>query len=155
MAPELSKWKINENLTFENFIIFEPASLRVESTDILLRGSEIVPLFQQVLASYSQTSDIKDLILMNRLRRIGTMLDLITDFNQVIMTRFFSKIWRRYTYFSHLGENFLTVSAFNDIFPDFTENKDNLLAKRLDLGDEPLEVTEEKTLASQTKSAQE
>ena len=54
-----------------------------------------------------------------------------------------------------MGENFLTVSAFNDIFPDFTENKDNLLAKRLDLGDEPLEVTEEKTLASQTKSAQE
>lgn len=153
MNADSDQWKINANLTYENFIVFEPASLRIDKKDILLQGSEVVSIFQHVKQNYAQKNSLKDLILSNRLQRIGIMLDLVSNYDTVIMTKFISKIWRRYTYLSQLGENFITVSAFNDLFPAFIKDKQELLGKRSEYKENTPDLLE--SMKSKTDSTNE
>ena len=129
---------------FHNFIVFEPASLRVHDCDILLIGDDVRQFFDQLMAKVlSQESTLKVQILHNKLVKIGHMLELLTHYDQVIITRYFDRIWRRYGYISHLGESFLNLDVLYGFFPDY-QNEDSIIASRYgELNEESAEDTEE------------
>lgn len=90
--------KIVENpKKYQNFIVFEPASSRISPSDILIRGKDVLDLYEKVDDILtSQQDNIKVQIILNRLQKIGNMLDLLTVFDNVIVTKFFNRIWKRY-----------------------------------------------------------
>jgi hypothetical protein len=101
---------------FNNFIFFEPSAHRISEDEILYRGEEVVDLFNKALALSRKSSDIKDKILNNRLNRIKMMIELVKDPEFIIMTKFINKVWRRYIFFSNLGELFLDIETYASFY---------------------------------------
>lgn len=119
------------------FVVFEPASIRINDADVLLIGDQVRDMydnFMMQLVSREQT--MTERILHNRLAKIGSMLDLLQTYDNVIVTRFFDRIWRRYSYVSHLGELFVDLETFVDYFPEHKGDCSQLLATRFDEGGE-------------------
>jgi len=125
-------WEENNPERYQNFIIFEPASQRIKESDIYLRGHEIYDFFLKVEEKLDEMDELEVLILKNRLSKIRRMLDLVSDFNNIIMTKFFDRIWRRYSYLSNLGETFLDLKTFMNIFQEYKEDPTSIVATRLD-----------------------
>ncbi len=128
---------------FQNFIVFEPASSRVTESDILIKGEEVRDFYERVLMTLEESHSIKDKILKNRLAKIGQMLDLLVVYDNVIITKFFDRIWRRYSYISNIGELFLDYPTFNKHFQEFKDKKADLLAQRIDDDDDDEETDDD------------
>lgn len=133
---------------FHSFIVFEPASLRVHDNDILLIGDRVRDFFDDLMAKLlKEDKSLKNQILHNKLVKIGHMLELLTTYDQVIITRYFDRIWRRYNYISHLGENFLNLDTLYSFFPKY-KNDDQIIASRYgESEEEESESSEEETLS--------
>jgi hypothetical protein len=123
--------KTASNLTYYNFIIFEPSSLRIEEQDILAKGNQIVDINNESIEYLVKQNSMKESIILNRIKKIEMMLSLVKDFDNVIITKFINKIWRRYLYFSNLGETFLDINYFTNIFPEYKKNKNQIVAQRI------------------------
>ena len=95
----------------------------------MLVGDQVSDLFQQVMSSGKFENNIQDQILMNRLQRIEMMLDLLKTNNGLILTKFLNKIWRRYSFFSNLGELFITQKDLKRFVPDYTFTEKLVLDK--------------------------
>lgn len=121
---------------FQNFIVFEPASSRVGDCDILIKSEKVRDLYERIYTSLEESHAIKDRILKNRLVKIGQMLDLLVVYDHVIITKFFDRIWRRYSYISSIGELFLDYPTFIHHFPEYKDKKTELLAQRIDDDDD-------------------
>lgn len=113
------------------FIVFDPSSLRIPENDILLIGDTVPQLFDQVMESPHFTSLLKDKTLHNRLQRIAMMIDLLKSNNGLILTKFLSSIWRRYLFFSQLGELFVSKGDLHRLVPDYTFNDDMILTRHV------------------------
>jgi hypothetical protein len=111
---------------FVSFFVFEPTSLRVPDNDILLIGDSVVNLFNQVNQNSKNHDSLSIQILNNRLKRIEMMLDLLKNADGLIMTKFLNKIWRRYAFFSNLGEFFITKGELDQFAPNIIK-KDFIL----------------------------
>ncbi len=122
-------------LNYENFVVFDPTSQRIENPDILIRGSEVRTRCQRILETIAGRESLKELILLNRIQRISMMLDLVREDEGVVMTKFLNRVWKRYSYFSNLGENLLDLETFLEIFPEYKANA-NIFALRIDDEDE-------------------
>jgi len=121
---------------FHSFIVFEPASLRVHDGDILLIGDSVREFFDSLMAKLlKQEKTLKMQILHNKLVKVGHMLELLSSYDQVIITRYFDRIWRRYSYISHLGESFLNLDVLYDFFPKY-KKQDDIIASRYGAFDE-------------------
>ena len=116
---------------YVSFIVFDPSSLRIPENDILLIGDTVPHLFDQVIASPHFTSSLKDKTLYNRLQRIAMMIDLLKSNNGLILTRFLSSIWRRYLFFSQLGELFVSKGDLHRLLPDYSFNDDMILTRHV------------------------
>ena len=123
---------------FVSFIVFEPASLRIPDNDLLFLGDNVTNLFQDVITSDKFTNNIQDQILVNRLQRINMMLDLLKSNNGLIMTKFLNKIWRRYSFFSNLGELFVAAKEIKRLVPSF-EFHESMILDRVVESDEGLD----------------
>ena len=123
---------------FVSFIVFEPASLRIPDNDLLLIGDQVADLFDKVISSDSFESHIQDQILLNRLKRIEMMIDLLKSNNGLILTKFLNKIWRRYSFFSNLGELFITQKDLKRFAPNYKFNE-SLILDRVIEAEESLE----------------
>lgn len=121
---------------FQNFIVFEPASSRVGDGDILIKSEKVRDLYERIYTNLEESHAIKDRILKNRLVKIGQMLDLLVVYDNVIITKFFDRIWRRYSYISNIGELFLDYPTFIHHFPEYKDKKTELLAQRIDDDDD-------------------
>ena len=120
----------------QSFVVFEPASVRISDADILYQGDDVRRVFDGFIEQLiSKEHTIKEKILHNRLSKIGNMLDLLQTHDNVIITRFFDRIWRRYSYVTHLGEAFLDFETFTAYVPEGKENVSEFLALRYDRGD--------------------
>ena len=71
------------------------------------------------------------------------MLDLLDSYDNLIITKFFDRVWRRYSYVSHLGESFLKLGMFLDFFPTFDSKQDTIVAKRIDEAVKEFEESED------------
>lgn len=118
------------------FIVFEPASARISENDILVRGEQIRDMFDKIYHEVEPGQTIKDLTLKNRLIKIGQMLDLLVSYDNLIITRFFDRIWRRYSYVSNISEMFLDYPKFVEHFPEYKDQEEELLAQRIDGNDD-------------------
>ncbi len=119
---------------FQNFFVFDPASIRVSESDIFLIGKPVVDFYQDAMDRISKDiGELKIKILHNRLQKIGHMLDLLNNYDNIIIVKFFDRIWRRYSYITHLGEPFFDLKMFMNYFPEHKENLEPLVATRLDL----------------------
>ena len=87
--------------------------------------------------------DIKMKILLNKFQKIGNMLSLLESHDNVIITKFFDRIWRRYSYVSHLGESFFSLDVFLDFFPKFDTKADKIIAQRIDVDLDDFEEEDE------------
>ncbi len=121
---------------FVSFIIFEPASLRIPDNDLLLIGDDVVDLFSQVMNSPSFSKNIHDEILLNRLKRIEMMIDLLKSNDGLILTKFLNNIWRRYSFFSNLGELFISQKDLKRLTPNY-EFKNPIILDRYIEAEEP------------------
>ena len=115
---------------FVSFVVFEPASLRIPDNDLLLVGDRVTELFSEVINSNSYNDSIQDKILMNRLQRIEMMIDLLKSNDGLILTKFLNNIWRRYSFFSNLGELFVTQRDLKRLAPNFDFNTNALILDR-------------------------
>ncbi|MEK9726615.1 MAG: hypothetical protein VW397_00765 [Candidatus Margulisiibacteriota bacterium] len=120
---------------FVSFIIFEPASLRIPDNDLLLVGDEVVNVFHQVINSSEFTNNIQDQILLNRLKRIEMMIDLLKSNDGLILTKFLNNIWRRYSFFSNLGELFVTQKDLKRLAPNYQFNEPTVLDRYIEADD--------------------
>ncbi|MBH37525.1 hypothetical protein CL658_00645 [bacterium] len=119
---------------FQSFIVFEPASIRISDNDILYIGNNVQTLFDESFEKVSLLqNDIKMKILLNKFEKIGNMLSLLESHDNVIITKFFDRIWRRYSYVSHLGESLFSLDVFLDFFPKFDNQSDKIVAQRIDV----------------------
>lgn len=115
------------------FVIFDPSASRVHPADIMFQGEKVREIYSQFMDQLiSKPHTIKEKILHNRLAKIGNMLELLQSYENVVISRFFDRIWRRYSYISHLGENFLDLQTFVEYFPEYKDNCTDLLALRFD-----------------------
>lgn len=114
---------------FISFLVFEPASLRIPDNDLILIGDSAVDIFEKVTNSPHFNSSLQDQILVNRLQRIEMMIDLLKNNDGLIMTKFLNKIWRRYSFFSNLGELFITQGELNRLVPDYKFNENPILER--------------------------
>tara|TARA_B100001121_G_scaffold189128_1_gene165223 strand:- start:96122 stop:96622 length:501 start_codon:yes stop_codon:yes gene_type:complete len=112
---------------FVSFIVFEPASLRIPDNDLLLIGDQVTDLFSQVISSENFNPSLPDQILLNRLQRIEMMIDLLKSNNGLILTKFLNNIWRRYSFFSNLGELFISQKDLKRLVPDYKFNEKTIL----------------------------
>ncbi|MBI59783.1 hypothetical protein CL657_01030 [bacterium] len=118
---------------FQSFIVFEPASIRISDNDILYIGNNVQTIFDETFEKVSLLqNDIKMKILLNKFEKIGNMLSLLESNDNVIITKFFDRIWRRYSYVSHLGESFFSLDVFLDFFPQFDTESEKVIAQRID-----------------------
>ena len=127
---------INSNIVsdvrLQNFIVFEPASLRIHKIDILAQGEKVKELFDEIASVLGRGDTLQDLIVQNRLEKIQKMIDLVPNQKNVVVTKFFDRIWKRYSYLSHLGETFLDLKTFLSIYPEHQNNRSSILAQRMD-----------------------
>jgi hypothetical protein len=115
------------------FVVFEPASIRINDADVLLIGDQVREMYDNFMMNLvSREQTMTERILHNRLAKIGSMLDLLQSYDNVIVTRFFDRIWRRYSYVSHLGELFVDLETYVDYFPEHKSDCSQLVATRFD-----------------------
>ena len=125
-----------ESKRFQSFIIFEPASVRVSPSDVFLQGEDVKIFYEDLIERViSQEQTLKVQILQNRLTKVGQMLELLTNYDNVIISKYFDRIWRRYAYISHLGENMLDLPTLLNYFPEYDAKDSVVVAQRFD--DEP------------------
>ena len=121
---------------FQNFVVFAPSSSRINRGDILFEGDEVPEVYEFMMQQLSMEDSLSNHILINRLHKIGQMLDLLNSYEDVVMTKFFDRIWRRYSYVSNIGELFTDLPTFAKVFPEKSTKKEDLLAQRIDDNDE-------------------
>ncbi len=114
-----------------SFIIFDPSSSRVSNADVMVSGDQVPELFEKIVDGV-QGNSLKTSILNNRLSKIQQMLELLTSYEHVIISKFFDKIWRRYTYVSNIGEVLMDLETYLTIFPEKKKQIDSILALRMD-----------------------
>ena len=86
---------------FQTFVIFEPASSRIPAVDILISGPKVKELYAQLMDKLFYDNSLKAQIIQNRVAKIGQMMDLLKNLDHVVMSKFFDRIWRRYSYISN------------------------------------------------------
>jgi len=121
---------------FQNFVLLEPAASRMNDVDILIKGDEVREMYRNVLNSIAEDGSIKAQIIQNKLSKIGQMLELLDRNENIVISKFFDRIWRRYSYVSINAEPFLDLKTFIQLFPSYKNQIDSLLAQRLDEEDE-------------------
>ncbi|NDC82232.1 hypothetical protein EB093_01010 [bacterium] len=117
---------------FQTFIIFEPASSRIHEFDILISGQKVRELYDRLIDELNSDYSLKTQIILNRVTKIGQMLDLLKSYDTVLISKFFDRVWRRYSYISNIGEPFLDLPTFLKFFPEYATDTDVLLAQRID-----------------------
>ena len=132
------------DVRFQCFIIFEPASARISPVDVMFRGVKVKEFYDQFLDYLlsQEKHELKDQILLNRLSKIGQMLELLQHYDKVVVSKFFDRIWRRYSYISHLGEHLFDMETFFKCFPEHKKTKEEIVAQRRDEEDE-FEITDD------------
>ena len=120
------------------FIVFEPASLRVHDQDILFLGDDVYDFFKLIFDPIQASqSSLKEETLFNRLSKFSQMLDMVTNPKQVVVTRFFDRIWRRYGYVSHLGEVLFSLDDLLHYHSKFAKDSSIIADRHLINEDEP------------------
>lgn len=117
---------------FQTFIIFEPASSRIQDFDILVSGDKVRAIYDDLISHLNADYSLKTQIILNRVQKIGQMLDLLKNYDNVLISKFFDRVWRRYSYISNIGEPFLDIPNFLKYFPEYGEDRQALLAQRID-----------------------
>jgi hypothetical protein len=133
--------ELKQFLQYESFIVFESFSERINSNDILLTGENAVSVFNDLFDLVSRKDeDIKYLILLNKLKKIQSMILQTNKIDSLIVTKFVNRIWHKHRFLSSIGENFVNLNIFFGAY----KNKDfqHLLATKKN----PEDIEEEETL---------
>lgn len=117
--------------TFISFVVFEPASQRIEETDVLLKGDEIRALFDQIYHQVSRGDSLQEQTIYNRFARLKMMLDLVKPTDEILITKFLNKVWRRHAFFSNLGELFLTLGDLSHYDTSYDIEDEALILPRM------------------------
>ena len=139
MLPKIDNNQAIQRTRMYNFMVFESASSRVNPADVLVKGPQVKEMFEKAWEHTIANQGLKNLILQNRLEKIKQMLELLQTNDHVIVSKFFDKIWRRFSYISNLGEYFLDLGTYATLFPEAEKNIQDLLAVRLHDDDESFE----------------
>lgn len=127
---------------FLSFLVFEPSSIRVPESDILLIGTQVIDYFNDLYENNTFSDNLNDQTLFNRLERLHMMIELLKNPNGLVMTKFLNKIWRRYAFFSNLGEQFITLGNVSKLTPNHTFNESPILDRHTKSSDDPsMDVT--------------
>ena len=121
----MSKIKFNhtDDSQFHNFIIFDDTWLRIGEHEIIMRGQEIYDTFFDAYDQIRRCDDIKAQIICHRLDKVANMLEMVKNYDTMILTKFFNKVWKRYYTMSENGEQFLDLSLFKQTLPKLGKSK--------------------------------
>ena len=95
-----------------------------------MRGQEIYDTFFEAYEQIQRCEDIKAQIICHRLDKVANMLEMVKNYDTMILTKFFNKVWKRYYTMSENGEQFLDLSLFKQTLPDLGKLKP-ILADRI------------------------
>ena len=85
---------------YQSFMVFDPASLRISDNDIMFIGNDVKEFFEKALDHVNQISiPIQRQIMTNQYLKLGNMIDLLDSYDNLIITKFFDRVWRRYSMF--------------------------------------------------------
>lgn len=126
---ELLEPTVEEFGKCENFVVFEPVSIRVPESDILYRGEQVLEIFNTVVNTPIYEEGLKKKIFANKISRIHTMLQLSGNIENIVITKFIKKIWKRYPFYSNLGELFLDGDEFTKVFPESKDSFENYMIR--------------------------
>ena len=76
---------VEEFTKCENFVVFEPVSIRVPESDILYTGPEILEVFEKVIQTEIYPEGLKKQIFANKISRIHTMLGLCQNLDNIVV----------------------------------------------------------------------
>lgn len=116
---------------FQNFIVFDDTWLRIGEHEIIMRGEEIYETFFTAYNQLLLDDSIKTQIIRHRLDKIANMLRLVKNFDTMILTKFFDRVWKRYYTISENGEHFLDLPLFKQLLPDLIKDDHLIVADRL------------------------
>jgi len=126
---------------FQAFVVFEASAPRISPGDIYLTGDKVREFFDRLHGEIMTDDSLKGIMLQNRLHKIDQMMDLLTSNDQMLLTKFYDKIWRRYGYVSNLGETLIDLKTLTTLFPEYDDNNyKGLIASRLDKNTGPIDV---------------
>ena len=69
--------------------------------------------------------------------KFSQMLDMVTNRKQIVVTRYFDRIWRRYGYISHLGEVLFSMDDLLAYHPKFAKDASIIADRHLTNDEEP------------------
>jgi len=104
---------------FNNFIIFEPPITRIEQAHVLITGQKAVEMIYRLYFELKKQHSLQSLIIMNRLCAILKTLDLIANFDSLIITKFYDRLRREYSTISHIGERIIDCESFIHVFSEY------------------------------------
>ena len=56
---------------------------------------------------------------------------MLKSYDNIIISKFLNKIWRRYAFFSNLGEQLIELEDFAKFIPDIDKNSDDILVSQV------------------------
>ena len=125
------------------FIVFEPASLRIHDQDIMFLGKDVQPFFDKLFQPLFKSQEgLREEMLFNRLSKFSQMLELVVNKEQLVVTKFFDRIWRRYGYVSHLGEVLFSLEDLLAYFPEYKKDGMIIADRSLQSEDDSFEEDE-------------
>ena len=125
---------------FYNFIITNPKKYSLSESDILVEGEKCLMISNKLIKFVSSTisaehkpiatptEHLQKVTLINKLKKLNCMIEQSPE---VIMTKFVNSIWQKYTFFSELGEQFLSLDDMVKFF-QYLKREDLMTTKVLE-----------------------
>ncbi|MCP4051168.1 MAG: hypothetical protein GY730_10745 [bacterium] len=121
----------NNQKQFKSFMVLDLSSSRIRENDILFKGQEALDLIIKTKNICKNKDDLKSLSLINRITKLEKMMSLLNSTEDIIITKFFNVVWKRYSQISNSNEYFIDLNILQKAAPDiFKKNKD-LIASRI------------------------
>jgi len=127
-----------EVLQYDSFIMFNNTGTRLHPEDILYKGPGIVNIVEDIMFMLSAQQDLKFISIYNRVEKINKMLQN-ANLDDVMMTKFVSKIKGPYKMMSEIGEKFVNLNIYVGVFAN-SNLEDLLQTKTIELEIDDIDI---------------
>jgi len=89
------------------------------------------PFFQEYFDFIMRKEGLKYVVIQNALTRIDQMIQQLSSFELLVITKFMNRIWIKHKKCSDFGEKLIDLNHFLGLKPEFVDNFEQIIAERL------------------------